>query len=143
MSCAVRLFPFPACNNVALETTPHRGPISTLAVDAGGDLVFTADGTGMILIQVLVRRAESITSDEQVRSCYVSPTMAMCNVGHSCPYIIVRCHACRLTVTKKGMCKSHMSRSTTERWMCSVYRTLSARIGHLHVCTCQKISLMV
>lgn len=67
-SSAVRLFPFPPCNDVALEATPHLGPISALAVDAGGDLVFTADGSGMILIQVLVPRTGPITPEQQVRS---------------------------------------------------------------------------
>lgn len=53
---------------MALEATPHCGPITGLAVDSGGDLVFTVDSAGMILIQVLVARTGQITPEQEVRT---------------------------------------------------------------------------
>lgn len=63
----VRLIPWPPCNDVALEATPHRRPISAAAVDAGGDLVFTSDGAGIVLMYALVTRSPPLTPERQVR----------------------------------------------------------------------------
>ena len=86
----MRIFPFPPCNDVALEATPHRGPISALAVDAGGDLVFTADVSGMILIQVLVPRTGPITPEQQVRHLAGSDASIVMSGCFECNLVLVR-----------------------------------------------------
>jgi hypothetical protein len=87
----VRILPFPPCNNAALEATPHRGPISAAAVDACGDLVFTCDGSGLVLMYALVSRAAPLTPERQVRLC---AARSSCWCMRQCSLLLsMHCHA--------------------------------------------------
>lgn len=60
------IVPFPPCNDVALEAAPHRAAVRAVAVDAGGDIVFSSDASGVVIMHALVSRAPPLTPEAQV-----------------------------------------------------------------------------
>lgn len=66
MVSSMLIAPFPPCNDVALEADPHRAAVAAVAVDAGGDIVFSCDSAGIVLMHALVSRTPPLTPEAQV-----------------------------------------------------------------------------
>lgn len=75
------IVPFPPCNDVALEATPHRAAVRAVAVDAGGDIVFSCDASGIVLMHALVSRTPPLTPEAQVGAAVPSHTAVPATSG--------------------------------------------------------------
>lgn len=69
------IVPFPPCNDVALEATPHRAAVGAVAIDSGGDVVFSCDSSGIVLMHALVTRSPPLTPEAQVPVPPTAPLM--------------------------------------------------------------------
>eukprot|EP00892_Ulva_mutabilis_P006187 jgi/Ulvmu1/3940/UM018_0163.1 len=66
MVSSMLLVPFPPCNDVAMEAEPHRAAVAAVAMDASGDIVFSCDTAGIVLMHALVSRSPPLTPESQV-----------------------------------------------------------------------------